>query len=176
MSQFARNPFPGDPLFSRCFDYSPPEGWDPLVESCIADIRAMLDEASIPPGVFSIRQVKEKFGGLRIYTDGSPAEPKPDNEEFAFLGMEKERASSYYLNRIGNLDFEDQVSDETRARILAAIVAVAYVPEALAERIRARIKVAMDEADKTCQTCGAPGELEVKGWHRTVCAEHRTPS
>jgi hypothetical protein len=53
----------------------------------------------------------------------------------------------------------------------------AHWANAGAQQIFARIKVATDEAARTCQTCGQPGTLQiVANWRRTVCKEHRTAS
>ena len=176
------NPFPGDPLFSRCFDYSPPSGWAQIAESCIADIRAMLDEVGMPPGMMSVLQIKEKMGGLRIYLDGLPGDPQPDRLYDKVAEDDDSEAPArmsrtYSFEDLGEFQFEDQVPDAVRQRVLAAIVGAGYVPDPLAQNIFARIKVATTEAARTCQTCGQPGALQVvAGWHRTVCREHRTAS
>ena len=49
-------------MFSECFDYSPPDGWDAIVERLLSDI-AFVDPKA------KIHQVKEKFGELRVYLD-----------------------------------------------------------------------------------------------------------
>lgn len=47
-------------------------------------------------------------------------------------------------------------------------------PEQEAE-IEAAIKEAEREADKTCEVCGEPGFLCVKGhWYKTLCEAHRS--
>lgn len=53
-------------LFSQCFDFSVPEGWRGIVE-------ALCDELAKEPDC-RIAQVKEKFGGLRVYREGGTAE------------------------------------------------------------------------------------------------------
>lgn len=175
------NPFPDEPLFSRCFDYSPPAGWKPIAEACIADIRAMLDAAGMPPGMMSVLQVKEKMGGLRIYVDGLPGDPQPDRlygrEDDEDNAKPVRMSRTYSFDDLGEFQFEDQVPDAVRQRVLAAIVGAGYVSRALAQQIFARIKVAADEAARTCQKCGQPGTLQiVANWRRTVCKKHRTTS
>lgn len=48
-------------LFSKCFDFSPPRGWRGIVE-------ALCDE--LAKTGCKVVQVKEKFGGLRVYAHG----------------------------------------------------------------------------------------------------------
>jgi hypothetical protein len=38
--------------------------------------------------------------------------------------------------------------------------------------IRERIEVAKEEANRTCEICGRPGELREDGWIKTLCDEH----
>lgn len=47
-------------LFADCFDFSVPEGWRGIVA-------ALCDELSVTG--CSVVQVKEKFGGLRVYVN-----------------------------------------------------------------------------------------------------------
>lgn len=46
-------------LYAKCFDFSPPSGWRPIVERLSASLAAT--------GTARVLQVKEKFGGLRVY-------------------------------------------------------------------------------------------------------------
>lgn len=48
--------------FSQCFDFSPPDGWEPIVERLINDL------VFVDP-LIKIAQVKEKFAELRVYVD-----------------------------------------------------------------------------------------------------------
>ena len=47
-----------------------PEGWTPLVEELLHDIEALLDDAQAAR--LEIRQIKEKFGSLRVYAQLHP--------------------------------------------------------------------------------------------------------
>ena len=48
--------------FKDCFDFSPPDGWEPIVERLIDDL------LFVDPKM-KIHQVKEKFAELRVYFD-----------------------------------------------------------------------------------------------------------
>lgn len=52
-------------LFAECFDFSVPGGWRDIVA-------ALCDELAKEPDC-RISQVKEKFGGLRVYREGGTA-------------------------------------------------------------------------------------------------------
>ena len=47
-----------------------PEGWPPLVEELLHDIEALLDDKQAAR--LEIRQIKEKFGSLRVYAQLHP--------------------------------------------------------------------------------------------------------
>lgn len=47
-------------LFEGCFDFTPPKGWRGIVE-------ALCDKLALTG--CTVSQVKEKFGGLRVYLD-----------------------------------------------------------------------------------------------------------
>ncbi len=169
-------------LLVRCFDFSPPEGWRQIVDSLLTDISRILRDGEVPAGVFSIRQVKEKFGGLRAYVDGLPTAPFSPTfarERISIPDLDVPPAQTYrdwHFDGICTIDFDEHISMASIARVLAAIKEAAYVTEVVAQRIRDRIEIARREADHTCQLCGAEGELTVdNGWHITVCAEHRDP-
>ncbi len=168
------------PLLERSIDFSPPEGWLGIVNSLVADLARILREADVPPGAFSVRQVKEKFGGLRVYVAGLPSNPQPvsgssDWVSDAEADPAPDRPSrEWHFEGVCTIDFDERLADASIARILAAISASAYVPEAVAQQIRRRIEAARQEADRTCQLCGAEGDLVVEnGWHMTLCEEHR---
>lgn len=170
-------------LFERCFDFSPPEGWLRIVAALLADIDHALMEAEVPAGVFSIRQVKEKFGGLRVYVDGLPTAPYSLASDLGRISTADEGASSapiyrdWYFDGICNVEFDEGIDAASIARILAAIQASACVSEAVAQRIRQRIDVACKHANSTCQLCSAVGVKEIQnGWYLTVCKDHRDPA
>ena len=53
-----------DELLSKCYDYGPSRGWVPRVEQALNELCELGLEG------LRVMQVKEKFGGLRIYTNG----------------------------------------------------------------------------------------------------------
>jgi hypothetical protein len=169
-------------LLTRCFDFSPPEGWREIVTALLADIDQELRDAEVPVGVFSIRQAKEKFGGLRVYVSGYPKSPlSPSMEGEWASATEGDSATApesrtLHLEGVCTIDFDERLDDASMRRILTAIEESAYVPEAVATQIRCRIEAARQEADRTCQLCGAAGAMVIdNGWHMTICAEHRDP-
>ena len=48
-----------------------PKGWTPLVEELFRDLEALLDDEQAAR--LEIRQIKEKFGSLRVYTQLHPS-------------------------------------------------------------------------------------------------------
>ena len=55
-----------------------PEGWAPLVEELFDAIEALLDDGQAMR--LEIRQIKEKFGSLRVYTQ---LHPSPGSDELS---------------------------------------------------------------------------------------------
>ena len=54
-------------MFKQSFAVSTNPGWYPLVEKLLLDIRALPKD----DGIVRINQIKEKFGGLRVYAEVS---------------------------------------------------------------------------------------------------------
>ena len=54
-------------VFDECFGFSIGDGWLPLVEQLTKDLLVTYPE-------LKVKQVKEKFGALRYYTDSAPPE------------------------------------------------------------------------------------------------------
>jgi hypothetical protein len=182
-SIFARIQSNHSELLVRCFDFSPSAGWVRNVDALLTDIAQILRDANVPAEIFSIRQIKEKFGGLRVHCDGLPKPPSnPSMEGEWAAGTEGDTSSTllprnWHFEGVCSIDFAEPTDDASIARILAAIEASAYVSEAVAARIRARIESARQEADRTCQLCGAEGGLVIdNGWHMTACEVHRHPA
>ncbi len=170
-------------LLLHCFDFSPPAGWIGIVDGLLNDISRILQGAGVQDGLFGIRQIKEKFGGLRIYVYGYPQPPSSPNMEPEWPSGTDIHSSAAPMSRnwhfegIGSVDFDERVSTVLMARVLAAIGTAAYLPEDVALEIRARIEFACKQADCTCQLCGNAGALVIEnGWHLTVCSDHRDPS
>ena len=57
-------------LFTRegYVEVSVARGWHALIEDLLTDIQVVIRERG---GAFAVRQIKEKFGGLRFYCEGS---------------------------------------------------------------------------------------------------------
>ncbi len=170
-------------LLVRCFDFSPPAGWVRNVDALLTDIAQILRDANAPAGIFSIRQIKEKFGGLRVHCDGLPKPPSNPSMECEWAaGTEGDTSSTrlprnWHFEGICSVDYAEHIDDASIARILAAIEASGYLSEAVAARIRARIESAREDAEHTCQLCGASGSPMVEyGWHAAVCEDHRDPA
>lgn len=51
--------YPG--VLDSCFDFSPPDGWELIVEK-------LIDDLMFVDPTLKIDQVKDKFGELRVYT------------------------------------------------------------------------------------------------------------
>lgn len=86
------------------------------------------------------------------------------------------RVLSRTFDGIVSMEFEGTVTDEEIEAIVRAVANVMLVPEAVTQKIREIIEAAEDEAARTCQFCGAPGEHVVwpDTWHVTACAAHGT--
>ena len=54
-------------MFKQSFGVSTNPGWYPMVEKLLLDIRALPKD----DGLVRINQIKEKFGGLRVYVEVS---------------------------------------------------------------------------------------------------------
>ena len=54
-------------MFKQSFGVSTNPGWYPMVEKLLLDIRALPKD----DGIVRINQIKEKFGGLRVYAEVS---------------------------------------------------------------------------------------------------------
>lgn len=52
---------------SECFEAQVGKGWHSLVYSLCQDIKELYEKNEIPIEEMKIRQIKEKFGGLRFY-------------------------------------------------------------------------------------------------------------
>lgn len=160
-------------LLVRCFDFSPPEGWLKIVNSLLAEIAQILRDAEVLDGVFSIKQVKEKFGCLRVYTDGYPEIPTSE-PSFEMEVDSTPLSQNWHFERVCSIQFDERIDNASVSRILAAISAAAYLPAAIAQQIANHIDSACDLADRSCQLCGAEGSRVVdNGWYMTVCSEHQ---
>lgn len=76
------NPMRTDPItdrfpamFSECFDFSPPAGWRGIVER-------LCEKLAERPNL-RVSQVKEKFGGLRVYLHAAHDLPEGEPTDWA---------------------------------------------------------------------------------------------
>lgn len=96
-------------------------GWYDLVDKLCSDIERTLGNEYCPR--VQVRQIKEKFGGLRVY-----------------------------------IEFDE--GDEPNF-------------DAQKQRVRELIHAAQAQAARTCERCGAPGEIrEVRQWETALCENH----
>lgn len=47
-----------------------------------------------------------------------------------------------------------------------------HVDPSAVEAVRALAQAAIDETSRTCETCGADGNLRTEGWRKTLCDHH----
>jgi hypothetical protein len=105
-----------------------PGGWFPIVSNLFEQIDEMLDDELASR--FRVAQVKEKFGGLRVYVEMD--EPKP-------------KSAGLILLLDSPLPPQRMRSPEQEAELLRSI--------------RLLISEATERSTRTCQSCGRPGEL-----------------
>ena len=126
------------------------DGWVPIVDRLITDLEAMGWRGQV-------RQVKEKFGGLRFYYPTHWSTPPGLCPACAAVV----EAGPYWLladlcDRCRPLAEASQAEDRQRWPLFDARVAEA-------ER----------EAWRTCEVCERPGRSNRVGWITTLCPEHR---
>jgi hypothetical protein len=68
--------------FSRTFEYGLelPEGWRGIIEGTCEQVDALLEAENIPKRNFSWLQIKEKFGGLRMYWGRRQVDMEPEKD------------------------------------------------------------------------------------------------
>jgi hypothetical protein len=119
---------------------SVPPGWSSLIDRMLADIDGMLDDGCARR--FQVLQIKEKFGGLRVYWR---------------LG----RRQSAVI---------DAVTPDGLLKVKLTARAASAVDQSVVEQIDARIQQAEDEASGTCQRCGrGDARRRSRGWLVTLC-------
>lgn len=92
---------------------------------------------------FRLVQIKEKFGGLRFYFD-----------------LNGRKDFTLDIVGVGRFRVPDRDEDDMPPR----------APEL--DRIQALVRTAEEEASRTCEVCGKPGELVRGGWMQTLCPYH----
>lgn len=149
---------------TRVLERIPPE-WGPWV-SCGKGwypIVVRLDEglAQVVPG-YALHQVKEKLGGLRYYVDLRLEPPFP--EPACSTGATSEALSAFRRRH-----------DEWRRQVQTwkELTPEGRERDRLEDACDAFIRLAMAEAARTCELCGAPGTMHKSGLGRlqTLCAQ-----
>jgi hypothetical protein len=122
------------------------QGWMPIVEKLCIDLHALLgpDERD----AFTFLQIKEKFGGLRVYWRDLAVHGR---DELAVL-----------------LDAPN-VDPELRAFVFSRLEPMGASKVAA---IRDCVRAAEKAAARTCEMCGAPGTLRRDQLLRTCCDLH----
>jgi hypothetical protein len=119
---------------------SVPPGWSALIDRMLADIDGMLDDGCARR--FQVTQIKEKFGGLRVY---------------------------WRLGRRGSTEI-DAVTPEGVLRVRLSARAASAVDQSVVAQIDARVDQAEAEASSTCQRCGrGDARRRSEGWLVTLC-------
>lgn len=117
-----------------------PPGWSALIDRMLADIDWMLDDRCARR--FHVLQIKEKFGGLRVY---------------------------WRLGRRGSTEI-DAVTPEGVLRVRLSARAASAVDRSVVAQIDARVQQAETEASVTCQRCGQGDARRIsRGWLVTLC-------
>jgi hypothetical protein len=73
-----------------------------------------------------------------------------------------------------NFDIPDAVPQVTVAQIKEKFGGLRFYYDGGNEHISGMVRMAEIWADKSCETCGAPGTSGGKGWIKTLCPTHRT--
>jgi hypothetical protein len=137
-------------------------GWRNLIDQLLFDLEGICgDQVS----KFELRQIKEKFGELRVY--------------FSLKGQ----AEIATMDGIGMIPKEALDAAEATGVVAVnrhewgAHMQVVSNPSGLSETIRKRIAEATNLSRLICSECGAPGEMRVteSGWYATFCDQHKKP-
>ncbi len=137
-------------------------GWYPLLAELDADLAALLPR-------YEIYQVKEKFGGLRLYWNSGERvldsnDPEPPAPRDDATAAEKARAVA------------EQIAWQRRLEVYLATPKGRARHDDLQRRVKLAtefVEKATARAAKTCERCGEPGECcrgTTSGWYRTLCA------
>jgi len=119
-----------------------PSGWFRLIDSLCTDIEAALGPQHC--GDFSVVQIKEKFGSLRVYFRLG------DHEDVQVAVVSSEGAR------------QATICTDTSSKL-----------EELRAQVRSLVNAAEAASTTTCETCGAKAERRaVKGWLTTLCEVH----
>jgi hypothetical protein len=119
---------------------SVPPGWSGLIDRMLADIDGMLDDRCARR--FELMQIKEKFGGLRVYWR---------------LGRRRSTAI-------------DAVTPDGLLQVKLTARAASALEQSVVAQIDARVQRAETEASGTCQRCGrGDARRRSRGWLVTLC-------
>jgi hypothetical protein len=136
-------------------------GWYPLLAELDAGLAALLPR-------YRIYQVKEKFGGLRLYWNSGERVLDPDDAEPPAL---REDATAAEEARA--------VAEQTAWQRRLAVYLETPEGRARNDELQRRVKLATElvgqaaaRAARTCERCGEPGECcrgGTSGWYQTLC-------
>jgi hypothetical protein len=137
-----------------------PAGWFTIVDRLCSDLETLLGAAS---AAWRPIQCKEKWGSLRWYwrldldDDGKPEAFELD------LVSPPDPAAIERLNQ-----------GDVRVSQTPAGYRISVLPQGeLRRAIYARVRLAEQETERTCQWCGEPGTYWSNGWVHVACRRHR---
>jgi hypothetical protein len=120
-------------------------GWIPIITEALRRIHELLTEVEAER--FHIRQIKQKWGELRIYWHLDKAE-----------GEDEPEALTRQRETVVGVNLSPDWQDARRAAI-----------QAIVDEARAK-------ADASCEKCGKPGQLHPVGHVQVLCEEHIKPA
>jgi hypothetical protein len=125
-----------------CWGIACGDGWFNIIDDACKELTEL---AKANNAVIEFVQVKEKFGGLRLYI-----EIKQENKE-------TERA----------VVLDIMLTDSLMGQTLTTVP-----NETIWQKAHAITRKAEELSYKTCDVCGAPGEPRTGGWIVTRCNDH----
>lgn len=130
-----------------CWGFSCGDGWYKI----LAELFTELDQ--IAPNKITLDQVKEKFGGLRIYYTYHDLEPTwwdkiPTTLYIYLRSILPNKIGSHVIRFLKDIGLKDAC-----------------------DRANDAITKAEEKSYETCEWCGKPGKRRGRGWIRTLCDE-----
>lgn len=116
-------------------------GWHPIILEALQRIHELLTEEEAER--FHLRQIKQKWGDLRIYWALGRAEGEPEPQ-----------ALTRTRETVSGLNLSSHWQDPRRAAIQAIV------------------DEARGKAEVICETCGKAGTLRPVGYVKVLCDEH----
>lgn len=94
MKKLIENEYPNN--FTDCFDFSTPDGWEEIIYNYLWEIISKCPE-------IKFIQIKEKFGGLRIYARNISADTSDRVNEIITLATNKSLITCDVCGKTGKL-------------------------------------------------------------------------